>query len=69
MHIRETRRIEKEIIDIFIKRAYINHQWQSYQNLQLRNLLQHITLADMKQYQSDWNFNNPDQCACGPPLW
>jgi hypothetical protein len=49
----EVNYIENEILDITIKRMYINHQWQSNQNLQLKDLLQHVTLANMKQYQSD----------------
>ncbi len=44
--------IEKEILDTAVNRIYINHQWQFNQNLQLTELLQHVTPSDIKQYQN-----------------
>jgi hypothetical protein len=42
----------KEILDTAVNRIYINHQWQFNQNLQLTELLQHVTPSDIKQYQN-----------------
>jgi ubiquitin C len=61
--------IEKEIIDTAVKRVYTNHQWQFNQNIQLKDLLQHATPLDMKQYQNEWNFNGTNLCDCGQQLW
>ncbi|CAF3447848.1 unnamed protein product [Rotaria sp. Silwood1] len=61
--------VENEILDTAMKRMYINHQWQFNQNLQVKDLLQHITLLNMKQYQDEWNFNHAGQCDCGQQLW
>jgi ubiquitin-large subunit ribosomal protein L40e len=61
--------LEKEILNAAIRRAYVNHQWQMNRNLQIEDLLQHMTLSDMKKYQAESNFSGTNRCNCGQPLW
>ena len=61
--------LEKEILNAAIHRAYVNHQWQTNRNWQIKDLLQHVTLSDMKKYQAESNFSGTDRCNCGQPLW
>ncbi len=63
--------IEKVILHTAMNRIYVNHKWQQNQNLNLNELLQHVTISDMKNFETEAKYKNSDngRCECGEQLW